>query len=87
MTRPTFPEAKRRFVQRFTMEHIPKWALRPCNVDGLTLYHAPQFKTDREWYDNSKFKGESQLADATHCYTTGLTWPLGQWLSYPYRFS
>jgi hypothetical protein len=82
MSRPvTFEQAKARYLMRYTMEHVPQWARQECNG----RYYAPHFRTDREWYDNTKFKGEDGwLGVGTDCYTTGQTWPLGQWLDKPY---
>lgn len=89
--RPTLEAAKRLYVHRFTMEHVPHWSRFP--VAGGDFY-APQFRTDQEWYDNTLFPGEPgnpQVPDNVrsrqseyHCYTTGQTWPLGQWLKRPY---
>ncbi len=83
----SFERAKAQYVHRYTMEHVPAWAKeRPCDHGGTeTRYYAPQFRTDREWYDNTLFHGESELADKHHCYTSGQTWPLGQWLDKPFR--
>lgn len=86
-TRPTFEKAKSRYVHRFTMEHVPQWAnSRPVDHDGTEArYYAPQFASDREWYDNTKFPGEAGwLGQGSDCYTTGQTWPLGNWLDRPY---
>ena len=83
-------EAKRKYVHRYTMEHIPEWARqRPCDSGGTeTRYYAPQFRTDREWFENSLFPPNNPLGPRyTECYTTGETWPLGQWLDKPYARS
>lgn len=75
----TFEDAKRQFVHRFTMEHKPAWARFPCNH----RFYAPQYRTDREWFDNTKFPGDEGYPYGeceTDCYSTGQTWPLGQWL-------
>lgn len=81
MTRPlTFEQAKAQYVHRYTAEHVPAWARTPHNG----RYYAPQFRNDREWYDNTLFYGESELATRKYCYTSGQTWPLGQWLDAPY---
>lgn len=60
---------------------MPYWA---GNAAPNGKYYAPQFATDREWYDNTAFEGESELADKDHCHTSGQTWPVGQWLDQPY---
>lgn len=81
--RPSFEQACRMYVHRFTMENVPSWASRPCGGK----YYAPQFASDREWYDNTKFPGEPDhfLVDSLYCYTRNQTWPLGEWLHKPYR--
>lgn len=85
MGRPiSFEHAKARYVHRYTMEHVPEWTQTPFG-DGK--FPAPQFRTDREWYDATKFHGEDPLADERHCYTSGQTWPLGKTLKEPYRLS
>jgi hypothetical protein len=83
--RPTFETALRRYVHRFTMEHVPGWA-RFLAPGGQ--YYAPQFGSDREWYDNTLFPGEPgnpHVPGSGACYTTGQTWPLGKWLDKPFR--
>jgi acetoacetate decarboxylase len=85
MSRPiSFEQAKARYVHRFTMEHVPAWARSFCTFKDGRKYYAPQFRTDREWYDATLFYGESELATKKSCYTSGQTWPLGQWLAAPY---
>jgi hypothetical protein len=83
--RPTLAEACAQYVHRFTMEHVPSWS-RERSRSG---YYAPQFRSDAEWYENTLFPGEEKHTAlmGTHqaiCYTTGQTWPLGQWLDKPY---
>jgi hypothetical protein len=83
MSRPiSFEAAKAQFVHRFTMEHVPAWALEK-RPDGT--FYAPQYRTDREWYDSTLFRGESTLAGRDHCFSSGQTWPLGKALSAPFR--
>lgn len=78
----SFENACRQYVHRYTMEHVPDWARRPH--EGR--YYAPHFRTDREWYEHTRFPGEPDyLGVKGDCYTTGQTWPLGQWLDAPYR--
>jgi hypothetical protein len=80
----TFADAVRRYVHRFTMEHTPAWAQQQAPNGS---YYAPQFRTDREWYENTKFPPDNPFANGpqdTSCYTSGQTWPLGQWLDVPY---
>lgn len=79
----SFSEACARYVHRFTLEHIPACA-RHMNGNNL-MYNAPQYASDKEWYDRTFFHGEHELATARHCYSTCPTWPLGKWLAAPYR--
>lgn len=84
----SFEEACRRYVHRFTMEHVPAWATlpRPVLQTKDKRYYAPQFRSDREWYDATRFKGEEGwFGRGNDCYTTGQTWPLGQGLDAPYQ--
>jgi len=76
----TFTQAKNQYVHRYTMDHIPAWVLKPA-PNGK--FYAPQFASDKEWYDNTVFT-PNPLCFGTDCYTNGQTWPLGQWLDYPY---
>ena len=82
--RPTFEEAKATYVHRYTVEHIPTWAVRPSNL-GNRLWPAPHFRTDREWYDNTLFYGEDGWIglQRTDFYSRNHTWPLGMWLDAP----
>lgn len=84
MTRKlTFAEAKAQYIHRFTMEHVPAWARERVNDTGY--YYAPQFRSDREWYDHTRFYGEAgHFGTRNTCYTSGQTWPLGQWLDKPF---
>ncbi len=85
----SFEQAKAQYVNRYTMDFIPAWADVPVDmtINGKgPQYYAPQFASDREWYDATKFKGELGWLGTGHgCYTTGQTWPLDQWLERPYR--
>jgi hypothetical protein len=73
-----FNEACHRYVHRYTMEHVPEWATRPA-ADGR--YYAPQYRTDREWYENTIFPGEGYLHyHAKHCESRNQSFPMGQWL-------
>lgn len=80
----TFEQATAQYVHRYTMEHVPAWA-RTAAPNGK--YYAPQFRTDREWYEHTEFPPHrfSMGKRDTSCYTSGQTWPLGQWLDAPYR--
>lgn len=85
--RPTFDHAKACYVHRFTMEHVPSWAKREgFTVNGVHAHYAPQYRSDREWYDNTLFPGEpGHTGPITHCYSINATWPLGHSLPKPYR--
>jgi hypothetical protein len=83
--RPSFQIACAQYVHRFTMQHIPQWARKPCEGNGK--FYAPAYRTDAEWYNNTKFPGEDgHIGNRNHCFTTGQTWPLGQWLDKPYQY-
>ncbi len=74
----TFKQAKSRYVHRYTREHIPSWAKTPAPNGKL---YAPQFASDREWFENTVFPPNHPLGKKeTDCYTSRQTWPLGQWL-------
>lgn len=81
----TFEQAKRQYVHRYTIEFVPAWALRVCENNGM--YYAPQYRTDREWFDNTLFPPNIpwQNKRDTSCYSTNQSWPLGKWLTRPYR--
>lgn len=86
----TFEEAKRVYVHRYTMEHIPAWALqRPCDQGGTeTRYYAPQYASDREWFEKTLFPPHNPFAMGSQdqsCYSARPSWPFGQWLDAPYR--
>lgn len=83
MSRPlTFEQACARYVHRYTTQHVPAWARQPA-PNGK--FYAPQFRSDREWYEHTRFYGEEgHIGRRTDCFTTGQTWPLGQWLDRPY---
>lgn len=80
MTRPTFEEARSRYVNRYTMEHVPGWALKPSRPGR---WYAPHFRTDREWYAATTFPGEPGYTGRRFCHTENETWPLGTWLAAP----
>lgn len=82
--RLSFNEACARFVNRYTAEHVPTFArkMNPCNGK----FYAPQFASDLEWYENTRFYGEpGHIGGRAYCHTTGQTWPLGQWLEQPFH--
>lgn len=86
----TLEQAKARYVHRYTMEHVPAWARKPCIDEGtgtIVFYYAPQYRSDQEWYDNTIFPGEKGHYGGreTSCMSEKNTWPLGTRLTEPYR--
>jgi hypothetical protein len=78
----TLTEARKRYKSRFTMEHVPKWAKEKREDGG---YYAPQYATDREWYDNTMFPGEGGISTMSILFDSrNKTWPLGVKLGEPY---
>jgi hypothetical protein len=78
-SRPALIDACHRYVNRFTMDHTPPWAMKPFK-DGK--WPAPQYRSDLEWYANTIFPGEAGLhRNSHHCQSSNQTWPLGQTLS------
>lgn len=84
MARPlTFEAARRRYVHRYTLEHVPQWARTGVhrNEAGECGCYAPQYASDREWYESTLFPGEGGIHPReTHCQSGAPTWPLGTWL-------
>ena len=85
MSRPiSFEHAKARYCHRYTCEHVPTWARKPNPLTGQ--YYAPQYASDAEWYAKTLFPGEKPaFATKSHCYSSGQSWPRGQWLATPYQ--
>lgn len=82
MRKLTFAQACAQFTNRYTAEHVPAWARKAAPNN---LFYAPQYASDREWYENTKFHGEpGHFGRRNECYTTGQTWPFGKWLKAPY---
>ena len=80
----TFDEAKRTYVHRYTMEHKPTWA--NGEVAGGRWHYAPQFQSDREWYELSRFNAECIAPSRRpHMETGKPTWPLGERLAKPFK--
>jgi hypothetical protein len=51
-------------------------------------YHAPQYRTDAEWYEATLFPGEPGIPHgwpAGMPYSRNRTWPLGRMLPCPYQ--
>lgn len=81
--RPTLAKACAQYVHRFTMEHVPAWALKPLEPGK---YYAPQYLSDAEWYANTTFPGEiGHFNGKHHCHSTQQTWPKGLFLSAPFK--
>lgn len=80
----TFAQAKAMYSNRFTMEHVPPWSQDPHPHNGKPRYYAPQYRTDAEWYENTNFPGEDNVPEG-FCLSRNQSWPLGEWLSEPYR--
>lgn len=84
MTRKvSFAQACAQFVHRFTCDHIPahvrKPHVNPANPEKDGLFYAPQWASDREWYDATTFPGEPGLhGNSNHCETGTPTRPLGK---------
>ena len=77
-------QACNQYPHRYTMEHVPAWANQPHfhSERQEWLCYAPQFRTDKEWYDTARFPGEDGHHElGADCYSSGQTWPLGQWLA------
>jgi hypothetical protein len=79
----SFDEACRRYVHRFTMEHVPAWTRKP-RPDGT--YYAPHYRSDAEWYERTAFPGEpgNPGFPRNSCFSTDQTWPVGQSLDRPF---
>jgi hypothetical protein len=82
----TFEEAKRIFIHRFTMGHMPKWAEKKSawkksawKKSACGKFYAPHFRTDLEWFKNTIFV-ENRAA-----ITKGESWPMGRWLDKIYK--
>ena len=79
----SFEDACRRYVNRFTKDHVPSWALKPINTEG-TEFPAPQYRSDKEWYENTEFMGEGTTATRKYCRSMNQSWPCGKVLPRPY---
>lgn len=83
MRRPTFSEACEHYVHRFTCDHVPAWASNQ-RADGT--FYAPQFRSDKEWYENTKFKGDAgYIGVSNDCDSRNASWPLGKSLNKPFN--
>jgi hypothetical protein len=82
----TFEEAVEKYPGRFTMEHVPNWAILKTPVGD---YPGPHYSSDLEWYENTLFPGEGtdsiQLATDDKSFSYNKSYPLGQFLEKPYE--
>jgi hypothetical protein len=83
----TFEEACKIGIGRFTLEYIPAWYATSARRRGeVEKYFAPQFKSDREWYDNTVFRGEpGHYGGDRNYHSINFTFPLGTYLDKPYQ--
>lgn len=79
----SFAQAKRMYPHRYTLEHVPAWASKPCEGNGK--FYAPQYKSDLEWYERTEFPSPSSKED--HCVSAHQSWPCGLWLDKPFKKS
>lgn len=81
----SFEQAKAMYVHRFTMEHQPAWSRKPCSP---SWHYAPQFASDREWYDLGRFNEErGEGWRDTGMISGEPTWPLGERLDVPFSLA
>lgn len=90
----SFEAACAGYKNRFTCEHVPAWSSQSFRDQGgndqgdlSDLFCAPQYKTDKEWYDNTDFPGENGNTQHNVCHNRNQSWPLGKTLTAPYRKS
>lgn len=76
----TLERAKALYVHRFTMEHVPQWALKAA-PNGK--YYAPQYASDAEWYSKTLFPPNNPF-HKRNCHSQSPSWPLGTWLDSPF---
>lgn len=84
--RMSFEEACRRYVHRYTVDHFPQWAKKPVVPEGMgrIRFYAPQWRSDREWYEYHLFPPHNPFSK-TSCHATRVpTFPMGLWLSDPW---
>lgn len=79
-SRIRFDTAIKRYPNRFTLEHIPSWALKPL----FGKYFAPLYASDREWYDNTQFPEEIEQLPRDQCLSKNFSYPIGKWLKRQY---
>ena len=75
----SFNRARNTYIHRYTLDHIPAWAREPHKPG---IWYAPQYASDREWYEHTLFPGEGGIErDSKFCSSTRQTWPCGNWLN------
>ena len=85
----SFEAACMGYKNRFTCENVPAWSSQSFREQGgdSDLFCAPQYKTDKEWYDNTDFPGENGNNLKNSCYSHNASWPMGKSLVSPFRRS
>lgn len=80
MARPTFVQACATYVHRYTLDHVPAHVRKPYAHSELgVVYYAPQYASDWEWYERTRFPGEPGLhGNSRHCESGEGSWPLGK---------
>lgn len=83
----SFESACRQFQNRYTAEHLPRWAASSSPETGL--WYAPQYISDREWYNHTLFPGDPEFTlyacKDQQSYSRNHTWPFGMWLQECYN--
>lgn len=78
----SFENACEKYINRYTFDNVPEWS-KQVNKEGL--YEAPHFSNDREWYQNTFFPGEQNVAiDSNSCISEPV-FPLGEYLIFPFN--
>ena len=67
-------DALRRFVHRYTREHVPDWARKPRPCGGS---YPVQFDSDADWLTHSLFqvRNDGGLSDSASYCQSFPTWP------------
>lgn len=79
----TLEQAKKKFTDRFTLDHVPVWASKPCARAG-GKYPGPHYNTDAEWYAKAEFIGYLTKAQRKYVRENKPSYPMGKWLDKPY---
>lgn len=64
-------ECKRRFIHRYTREHVPEWVRRQPELYGV------QFASDADWLEHTEFcvRGDGKLNERVSYCMSSPTWP------------